>query len=133
MDETTMNHCRPILLAAFSACFCAAAQAQTYKCLDAAGKVTYSSTTCDLLGMRDAGEVRDRLNTAPAQKVPPRPAPPPASAPATAKTPAAAAEAKAPERRCFKTAKGYRCNDDPGVPDPAPPSDARTKAERKAE
>jgi hypothetical protein len=105
-----MNHCKPIVLAAFSLCFGAAAQAQTYKCIDAAGKVTYSSATCDLLGMRDAGEVRDRVNTAPAQKVPP-PAPRPvADAP---KQPAPAAEAKEPERRCFKTAKGYRCNDKP--------------------
>lgn len=108
-----MHKTRCIALAA-ALLACPGAWAQTYKCLDAAGKVTYSSTTCDLLGMRDAGEVRDRVNTAPAQKVAPRPAS--ASAPAAASAaPAAAkaAETKEPDRRCFKTAKGYRCNDKP--------------------
>jgi hypothetical protein len=107
-----MNPCKPIVLAAVSLCLCAAAQAQTYKCVDAAGKVTYSSAACDLLGMRDAGEVRDRLNTAPAQKVPP-PVVKPKPVLEAPKQPAPAAEAKAPERRCFKTAAGYRCNDKP--------------------
>lgn len=32
------------------------ATAQTFKCLNAAGKATCSNATCDLLGTRDAGE-----------------------------------------------------------------------------
>jgi hypothetical protein len=93
----------------------AVAGAQTYKCVDAAGK--------------DAGEVRNKINISPAQKVA-RPAPAPAPAPAPKKAPAPAA-AKAPAlppdtivdegrtdgKRCFtvKTAKGVatRCNDKP--------------------
>ena len=106
------------------------AWAQTYKCLDAAGKVTYSSAECEQLGLRSAGEVRNRINTAPAQKVPPRP--PAASAPPAAAAKAPEATAKEPVRRCFKTAKGTRCNDDPGFLDQTP-TDERTKAERKAE
>ena len=62
----------------------AAAQAgaqQVYKCQDAAGKVTYASQPCAELGMRSAGEVKESINVAPAQKAPPRPAtPPPAPA-----------------------------------------------------
>ena len=104
-----------IALAALALLLSAGASAQTYKCLDAAGKVTYSSTACADLGLRDGGEVRDRLNTSPAQKIPP-PAPKPAAAPAAAQKDAAkpaAQGAAEPERRCFKTAKGTRCNDKP--------------------
>ena len=126
-----------ISIGALAFCFCAGASAQTYKCLDAAGKVTYSSTDCAALGLRDGGEVRDKLNLSPAQKVSPpqaapvpeRPQPPGASQAAGAA--GGKAGAPAPERRCFKTAKGTRCNDDPGVPDPVP-TDERTKSERKA-
>jgi len=122
-------------IAALALCFCAGASAQTYKCLDAAGKVTYSSTACADLGLRDGGEVRDKLNLSRAQKVEPRPTPPPsrppAAAAAAAKDGRASAEAQDPARRCFKTAKGTRCNDDPGVPDPAP-IDERAKSENKA-
>jgi ribosomal protein L12E/L44/L45/RPP1/RPP2 len=80
--------------------------------------VTYSSTTCDLLGMRDAGEVRNKLNVSPAPKPPQPPKAAPGKAAATAtQGGSAAAEAKdakkEPERRCFKTAKGIRCNDKP--------------------
>ena len=93
---------------------------QLYKCKDAAGKITYSSTECARLGLKPGGEIRDQLNVSPAVKfdlAPPSPAKP-AAAPAAADTRAAASEDKAPERRCFtvKTAKGVatRCNDAPG-------------------
>lgn len=125
-----MRHCKPILFAVSTLVACTGAQAQTYKCLDAAGKVTYSGTACDLLGLRNAGEVRDRLQVSPAQKVAPPPSAPKAGSNAPAGpagasppgTPGAAAQGgaadakdakKEPERRCFKTAKGTRCNDKP--------------------
>lgn len=122
---------RPIALAvlALAAAVLAAfdspdAAAQTYKCRDAAGKITYSGRACSELGLKDGGEVPDRLNTSPAYRVPDRP---PAAAPAKAETPAKPAEtaeadkSKEPERRCFtvKTAKGNvtRCNDKPDEPE----------------
>ena len=109
----------------------ASASAQMYKCVSAAGKVTYSSSTCASLGLKDAGEVRDQLNLSPAQRVVPLNSPPPAgAAPAASATGGAGATAKPatePERRCFKTAKGMRCNDDP------PETDERTKGETKAQ
>ena len=92
---------------------------QVYKCQDAAGKVTYASNPCAELGMRSAGEVKDSINVAPAQKAPPRPAAP-APAPAEKAAPPKSEKvekAAEPERRCFtvKTAKGVvtRCNDKP--------------------
>jgi hypothetical protein len=99
--------------------------AQTYKCTDALGKITYSGKKCSELGLKDAGEVKDRLNINPAYQPQPmqgegrRPPSTPAPAPQTRapETPAAAEEPAAPERRCFtvKTAKGNvtRCNDTP--------------------
>jgi hypothetical protein len=98
--------------------------AQTFKCTDAAGKITYSGKKCSELGLRDAGEVKDRLNVQPAYRPPaqgegPRApsAPAPASEAPKTDAPAAAAEPTNPERRCFtvKTAKGNvtRCNDTP--------------------
>jgi hypothetical protein len=107
-----------ILGSAFSAAIAlASAQAgaqQVYKCQDAAGKVTYASNPCAELGMRSAGEVKESINVAPAQRVPPRPAAPPPAAQAAPPDVETAAE---PERRCFtvKTAKGVatRCNDKP--------------------
>jgi hypothetical protein len=98
--------------------------AQTFKCTDAAGKVTYSGKKCSELGLKDAGEVKDRLNVNPAYRPPttvtgsPR-SPAPAAAAETPNTvaPAAAEESASPDRRCFtvKTAKGNvtRCNDTP--------------------
>lgn len=101
------------------------AAAQTFKCTDAAGKVTYSSTTCSELGLKDGGEVPDRINVNPAYR-PPRsgesretraPAAPAAAPQAPdAGTPAAVDPAK-PERRCFTvrtpTGTATRCNDKP--------------------
>lgn len=97
------------------------ASAQTYKCRDANGRITYSGRACSELGLKDGGEVPDRLNTSPAYRVPDRPAAAPApkaEAPAKPAETAEADKAKAePERRCFmvKTAKGNvtRCNDTP--------------------
>lgn len=98
--------------------------AQTFKCMDAAGKTTYTNTKCSELGLKDAGEVKDRLNVNKAYKPPPaqasapprRPAPAASAAPET-DTPAADEKPTEPERRCFTvtTAKGKvtRCNDKP--------------------
>lgn len=90
---------------------------EAYKCRDAAGKITYSSRDCASQGLKDAGEIKDNLQVTPAVKVAPRPAaaPSPAQAkpaPQPAKQAAQEPE-KAKERRCFKTPKGYRCNDVP--------------------
>ena len=98
--------------------------AQTFKCTDAAGKITYSGKRCSELGLKDAGEVKDRININPAYRPPaqsekPRrvPSAPAAAAPPPAAPAAAAEEPANPERRCFtvKTAKGNvtRCNDNP--------------------
>jgi len=107
--------------------------AQTYKCRDANGKITYSGKICSDLGLKDAGEVKDQIQTAPAFRPAPRtegarnPPPPPASAPAAqapAPEPPPAQEPEAPARRCFtvSTPKGNvtRCNDAP--PDADTPS-----------
>jgi hypothetical protein len=95
--------------------------AQTFKCADAAGKITYSGKKCSELGLKDAGEVKDRLNINPAYQAPAqneRAPSPSAPAPAPeAQTTATPAEEAPAERRCFtvKTAKGNvtRCNDTP--------------------
>ena len=107
-----------IAIAAFTLCQGAAAQA--YKCVDASGRVLYSGQPCNELGLKDAGEVRDRLQITPA---PPRSAAPsrPAASPPQAEAPtkpAASEEPPKPERRCFTvTLKGgktaTRCNDKP--------------------
>ena len=98
------------------------AAAQMFKCVNDAGKVTYSSSVCSSLGLKDAGEVRDQLNVSPAGRVVPFQPPPPPAAPAPAPAGAAkstsGAGADAPagaddDRRCFKTAKGFRCNEKP--------------------
>jgi hypothetical protein len=96
--------------------------AQTFKCTNADGKITYSGKKCSDLGLKDAGEVKDRLNVNPAfvppvQRSASPPSPAPAPAPQSAETPAVAADPAGAERRCFvvKTAKGNvtRCNDQP--------------------
>jgi len=109
--------------------------AQTYKCTDANGKITYSGKICSDLGLKDAGEVKDQIQTVPAYRQAPRTegtrTPPPPSAPAPAAQapapePATTEEqSDGPSRRCFsvKTAKGNttRCNDAP--PDADAPAD----------
>jgi hypothetical protein len=107
---------RRVPLAVLAVLCAASAQAQTYKCRDAAGKITYSSQECRNLGLRDAGEVADKMNITPAV----RPNYPSWNKP---QDDSAAEEEKkeppkAPERRCFTTrnAKGgtsTRCNDTP--------------------
>src|SRR5215470_17017611 len=106
--------------------------AQTYKCTDANGKITYSGKKCSDLGLKDAGEVKDQIQTTPAYRPPPRTegtwTPPPVSAPAAqapAPEPAPAQASDVPARRCFtvSTPKGNvtRCNDAPPDAD-APPT-----------
>jgi hypothetical protein len=107
-----------VFFAAFALAAAQSSAQQVYKCQDAAGKVTYASHACEELGMRSAGEVKNSINVAPAQKAPPRPyAPAPAPARAAQAAPPKAEPAAEPERRCFvvKTAKGTatRCNDKP--------------------
>jgi len=108
------------LIPVFALLVCHEAVAQMFKCTDAAGKVTYSSTTCKELGLKDAGAVPDRIQVTPApvnQPAPGTPQRPPSAArqEPTAEKPAATAEpVKEPERRCFRVAGGgIRCNDKP--------------------
>ena len=94
---------------------CHAAAAQTFKCTDVGGKVTYGNLPCSELGLKDAGEVRDRLQITPAFQPPP---PPPEEKPPRTAAKPAAEPPKEPERRCFTvtTANGTkvtRCNDKP--------------------
>ena len=111
-----------LLFAALALAFCATAAAQPYKCRDAAGKITYTSQECELLGLKPGGEIQNRSSVAPAYKPPPRPAAKgdgKSDAKADAKAAAKKDEvvpdkAREPgERRCFKTAQGTRCNDEP--------------------
>jgi hypothetical protein len=119
-----MNEIAKLILAVSALLLSGELAAQTFKCTDAAGKITYSSMKCSELGLKDAGEVKDRLNVNPAYQPPARtiesrPSPAPAAkAPNTVIEEApASAEPAQPERRCFtvKTAKGNvtRCNDEP--------------------
>src|SRR5438477_12040207 len=79
--------------------------AQTFKCTNAAGKITYSGTNCRELGLKEAGEVKDRLNVNPAYRPAPEirsPSSSPRAAPPKAPdadAPAVAAEPAEPDRR----------------------------------
>jgi hypothetical protein len=121
-----MNGIAKLILAAAALLMSSELAAQTFKCTNAAGKITYSGTNCSELGLKDAGEVKDRLNVSPAYqpsapatetRSPVSSAPTAASGAPNADAPAAAAEPANPERRCFtvQTAKGSvtRCNDKP--------------------
>lgn len=112
------------ILAALLLGFGIPAGAQTYKCKDAAGRITYSSQDCAAIGLIPAGEVQEKINVAPAFKPPPAPKPlPPTQAAKPAPKPAPAPMAaepekkKEPQRRCFvvQTPKGpvTRCNEVP--------------------
>lgn len=99
------------------------AAAQLFKCTDKAGKMTYTSRPCQEFGLKDGGEIKDRLQVTPAPPPSVRPAarPSPAQQAAPSAPPVAApAEEKKPERRCFTTTvKGRtvtRCNDKPDEP-----------------
>lgn len=118
---------------------CQEATAQMFKCTDKAGKVTYSSTKCSEIGLKDAGEIKDRLQVTPAPPATtpappaaapaasaPRPPSPPVSGPVVqpdAPKPAAAVDPANPDKpRCFVVTgaggkKVTRCND--GRPDEA--------------
>jgi hypothetical protein len=94
-----------------------AADAQgLFKCRDAAGKITYAGRECEHLGLKPAGEVRESMQSAPALPVP-KPSAAKPSGPAfhqPENRPAAApSKPEDDDRRCFKTAKGTRCNDGP--------------------
>ena len=110
---------KTVILAIAVLVTCDEAAAQAFKCVEAGGRILYSGKPCSDLGLKDAGEVKDRLQVTPAP-----PARPPAKATASSSSPVeqpakpAAAEAPAkPERRCFTTTvKGKsvtRCNDKP--------------------
>jgi hypothetical protein len=58
------------LLLALLAALPAAALAQTYKCVDAQKRITYSNTACDKQGLKDAGPIADRVMTVPATEIP---------------------------------------------------------------
>jgi len=117
-----MNEIAKLILVVSASLLSGELAAQTFKCTDAAGKITYSGMKCSELGLKDAGEVQDRLNVNPAYQPPARaiaspPSPAPAANAPSTETPAAGAEPATPERRCFTvaTAKGKvtRCNDKP--------------------
>jgi uncharacterized protein DUF4124 len=129
-----MKRTSPVAVLALACIFSGAAAAQTYKCRDKAGKVTYTNTQCSELGLKDAGEVPDHINVNPSylpsapglpspetagrapRAEPPRTPPPAAETPAGAQPPSGDDEAN-PKRRCFvvKTPTGSvtRCNDRP--------------------
>jgi hypothetical protein len=102
--------------------------AETFKCSDANGKITYSGKKCSDLGLKDAGEVKDQINVTPAYRPPAQtagsrppssPPPPPAVTVPSPEAPAAETDSPNPDRRCFKTAKGTFCNDRPEEEAPA--------------
>jgi nucleoid-associated protein YgaU len=45
--------------------------AELTKCVDAAGKVTYSSEACEKQGLKPAGPIKERTTVLPAQSPPP--------------------------------------------------------------
>jgi len=117
-----MNEIAKLILAVSASLLSSELAAETFKCTTEAGKITYSDSKCSEIGLKDAGEVKDRLNVNPAYQPPARaiaspPSPAPAAKAPNVETPAAGAEPATPERRCFTvhTAKGNvtRCNDKP--------------------
>lgn len=122
-----------LTLAACALLVASASVAETFKCKDAYGKITYSGKKCSDLGLKDAGEVKDQIQTAPAYRPPARtegegtrkPSAPAPAAQAPAPEPGPAQSSEGPARRCFtvNTGKGTvtRCNDAPPDSD-APPS-----------
>jgi len=118
VSPQSMNEIAKLILSASALLLSGELAAQTFKCTNAAGKITYSGVKCSELGLKDAGEVKDRLNVNPAYRPPARtiesrPSPAPGAKAPNMEMPAAAEEP--PERRCFTvhTAKGNvtRCND----------------------
>jgi hypothetical protein len=119
-----MGQITKLILAAALVLLSGRLAAQTFKCTDAAEKITYSNSTCGELGLKDAGEVKDRVSVNPALRPPSRapqgrsPELPVSGNDAPkADTPAAEEKPSEPERRCFvvSTPKGKvtRCNEKP--------------------
>src|SRR5882762_10197191 len=116
---------RKLILAASALLLSGELAAQTFKCTNTAGKITYSGTKCSELGLKDAGAVKDRLNVNPAYRPAARaiesaPSPPPAAKAPSTEMPAASAQPATPQRRCYTvhTAKGNvtRGNQNPDEP-----------------
>jgi len=117
------------IIFAFAALLPGVAGAQLFKCADARGKITYTGTKCSELGLKDVGEVPERINVSPAYRAPAgsasRPPPPtPAAQTPEPPKPAADGEEQNPNRRCFTVAVGKgktatRCNDKPEEDVPA--------------
>ena len=113
---SAMTRLIKLLLAILALPLCVQAAApQMFKCKDADGRITYAGRECSELGLSSAGEVKERVNVTPALKVP---AAPPAVPDAAAKDAAPPSQSgngapANPARRCFKTAKGERCDDVP--------------------
>jgi len=106
------------LLLALPALACAQ---EMNKCKDATGKITYTSQPCENLRLQPAGEVKGQISVTPAYQPTVPPSPPPAASPPAAPPAQPPAPAAEPERRCFKTAGGTRCNDVPtGTDSPQP-------------
>jgi hypothetical protein len=118
-----MNGIAKLILAASAFLLSGEAAAQIFKCINADGKITYSGKNCGELGLKDAGEVKDRLNVNPAYRPPgtgiglPHPSAPAAAAEAPNTDAPAAGEPASPERHCFtvRAAKGNvtRCGEKP--------------------
>src|SRR3982074_1831252 len=88
---------RKLILSASALLLSGELAAQTFKCTNAAGKITYSGVKCSELGLKDAGEGKDRLNVNPAYRPPARtiesrPSPAPGAKAPNMEMPAAAAE-----------------------------------------
>ena len=52
-------------------CFSGEGTAQTFKCMDARERITYSNERCEKQGLKDAGAVRERLTVLPTTEVKP--------------------------------------------------------------
>jgi hypothetical protein len=113
---------KPLIVAAAAFLLSGNLAAQTYKCVDAAGKVTYTGSKCSELRLKDGGQVKETLQVAPgdraaakAARAPAKPAPPKPVTRTAEAPPAKPAKAEGEDRRCFtvKTAKGTatRCGD----------------------
>src|SRR5207253_6574861 len=81
-----VNEIAKLMLAVAASLLSGELAAQTFKCANAAGKITYSGTKCSELGLKDAGEVKDRLNVNPAYRPPARAIESPPSPAPAAKT-----------------------------------------------
>jgi hypothetical protein len=117
-----MKRSLAVLLLSIPALACAQ---DLYKCRSADGKITYSNSTCASLRLQPAGEVKGQVSVTPAVKSPVSEARarPPAQAPTQPTAQAEPVKQRASadgetevERRCFKTANGTRCNENPDRP-----------------